>query len=71
VCKLAPPLQKLVQLIFDVNLMKQVMLEFEVGMHSSAVAVLKLKRGHPFLPYCFNTQEEWHYAYYSYTNFLI
>lgn len=34
-CKLAPPVQQLIQLIFDVNLMKQVMLEFEVGMPSS------------------------------------
>jgi hypothetical protein len=38
-CKLAPPVQELIQLMFDVNLMKQVMLEFEVGMHSSTVAV--------------------------------
>jgi hypothetical protein len=42
-CKLAPPIQELIQLIFDVNLMKQVMLEFEVGMRSSAVAVLNIE----------------------------
>jgi hypothetical protein len=41
-CKLAPPVQELIQLIFDVNLMKQVMLEFEVGMHSNTVAVLNI-----------------------------
>jgi hypothetical protein len=38
-CKLSPPIQQLVQLIFDVNLMKQVMLEFEVGIRFSTVVV--------------------------------
>lgn len=32
-CKLAEPVQELIKLIFDVNLMKKVMLEFEVSMH--------------------------------------
>jgi len=31
-CKLAEPVQELVKLIFDVKLMKKVMMEFEVSM---------------------------------------
>jgi hypothetical protein len=56
-CKLAPPVQELVQLIFDVNLMKQVMLEFEVGMRSSSVAVLNIEIMSPFFAQLFETQK--------------
>jgi hypothetical protein len=42
-CKLAPPVQELVQLIFDVNLMEQVMMEFEVSGRQSTLTVSYLQ----------------------------
>jgi hypothetical protein len=42
-CKLPPPVQELMQLIFDVNLMKQVMMEFEVGERQSVLTVRSFK----------------------------
>jgi len=34
-CKLAAPVQELIKLLFDVKLMREVMLEFEVSMQPS------------------------------------
>ncbi|PNF21175.1 Poly [ADP-ribose] polymerase [Cryptotermes secundus] len=43
-CKLAPPVQQLIQLIFDVNLMKQVMLEFELDLQKMPLGKLSKKQ---------------------------
>ena len=41
-CKLAVPVQELIKLIFDVKLMKQVMLEFEVSRQPSILTLISI-----------------------------
>jgi hypothetical protein len=51
-------------MIFDVNLMKQVMLEFEVGMRSSTVAVLNTEMSSFFALLFLTLKREGHYAFF-------